>query len=466
MATVIDTLLQQLGTGDNIHDYQHAARIFTDSNMRRSPKYAFLFYVKFNRNQAGNQPQYSRLKSSDVADIGALAKSVNLPKFTIENKVLNAYNRVDIAQTKLKYDPVTIKFHDDSAGLVREFWYDYYSYYYRDTDHTDMVYNSEHKYVQRQRDGWGYGLKPDLFVPGDIANPAKLHYLDSISIYSMSQKQYHEYVLVNPTITTFQHGEHNMSETSGLMEHTMTVQFETVRYRKGNVTNETMAEMLLHYDKSPSPLSPAGGGTRTIFGTGGAFDALSSVTTDLASGNFLAAFITAARVKNTFKGANIGDIAKAEGQELLNTSIRTGQNPLSAINIPSASDAAALFGATLSTLGGVAAASAVIGGVQATQSLVGNQLNSNTQNTASVTNGATPRDEAVTSTNNTAQSNGEAVSTPLVSLPSTTIAGFPELNTDNATSGTTFVIPASADPLASINNADEAIPTGTQGTPV
>jgi hypothetical protein len=62
-------------------------------------------------------------------ETGLMAKTVNLPKFTIQNKTYNAYNRKTLQQERVNYDPVNITFHDDSADVVRKFWYDYFTFY-------------------------------------------------------------------------------------------------------------------------------------------------------------------------------------------------------------------------------------------------------------------------------------------------------------------------------------------------
>ena len=468
MASVLDEFLRELATGDTIHDYQHAARIYVDGVLRRSPKYAFLFYVKFTINQGNDTPKSLQLKTSDVADIGALAKSANLPRFTMDTKVYNAYNRPNIVQSKIKYDPVTIKFHDDSSSLVREFWYDYLSYFYRDTDYTDPIYDSEHKYVPRQRENWGYTLKPDAANPGNGYNkPAKTNLLQSISIYSMSQKQFHEYQLINPVITQFQHGEHNMAEGSGTLEHAMTVQYETLHYRKGPINSETMSEFLLHYDKTPSPLSPAGGGTRSLLGPGGLFNSLNSISADLAAGNFLAAAITAARTKQNFQGTTLGAVAQAEGSDLINTAIRSGQNPFSSISVPSVSDAAALAGLVGLATGAIGTTNQnTSGGAPATSALVGSTPAVGVSNTVSVAGASSIRDSSANIPTTLASSNGVTVSAPINPILGTQISGFPTLTSTVAGTSSQFVVPAAGDPIASLNNAGEVVSGASQGTPV
>lgn len=65
-----------------------------------------------------------------------MAKRVDLPKFTMATKVLNSYNRKNVVQTNLNYDPINITFHDDAADLITTFWNDYYTFYYRDSDYS------------------------------------------------------------------------------------------------------------------------------------------------------------------------------------------------------------------------------------------------------------------------------------------------------------------------------------------
>ena len=52
-------------------------------------------------------------------------------------ETLNQYNRKRLAQTKIEYNPVQIEFHDDGGDLVRNMWYNYFKYYYKDPSNND-----------------------------------------------------------------------------------------------------------------------------------------------------------------------------------------------------------------------------------------------------------------------------------------------------------------------------------------
>jgi hypothetical protein len=255
-------------------DYRHAARIFVDGNFRLSPKYGFLFYVEFDFN-----PLITNISNSAAQEMGMIVKSASLPKFTIDTKVHNAYNRKNIVQNKIQYDPVTIVFHDDQADNVRSFWYDYYSYFYRDPDYADATYNAAHKYQSRPSFDWGYSPRPAVgYNNSNSTQPYQ--YIQSIRIYSLYQKNFSQYQLINPIITSFKHGDHVNGENN-LLTHEMSVQFETVKYLTGYVTDDTVGGYIdLLYDRAPSPLSDQ---TNLVpDGMGGSMQATTALT-DLAN---------------------------------------------------------------------------------------------------------------------------------------------------------------------------------------
>jgi hypothetical protein len=188
-----------------------------------------------------------------------IVKSVSLPKYTIDVKAHNAYNRKNYVQNNIKYDPVTITFHDDQADNVKQFWYDYYSFYYRDPDYADATYQATHKYDRRASFDWGYTPRPTVGY-NTYATNQPYQYIQAIRIYSLYQGNFSEYELINPIITNFKHGDLANGENNTL-QNEMTVQFETVKYLEGYVTTNTAGGFIdLHYDTTPSP-NPASEGS-------------------------------------------------------------------------------------------------------------------------------------------------------------------------------------------------------------
>ena len=372
----INSFLNVLGGSSGpIHDYAHADRIFHAGNYFRHPKYQFLFYVRINLSD-------SLTNYNEQREIGALCKTVSLPKFTMQVKNLNAYNRVNLVQTKLTYDPVTFKFHDDAADIIRRFWYDYYSFYYRDSDYQDATYQAPHKYNLRATDQWGYTPRTD-YETGDS------QLIRSIQIFFF-QKNFSSVTLHKPMITSFQHGEHDMAQGTGLLEHTMSVQYETVTYESGSVIDGNFGgDMLVLYDNNPSSLAPitpdGAAGTDYTMVNGQMVPATAQNTQYRGGGTVVEgqgvspygmgmSAMTMGQVNAAAGGPNI----PSNNQRLLNagigiasgvvSSIMRGRNPRSKINAPYIGDllqqaggfAGGQIGAELKAAGGLVKAGSAI----------------------------------------------------------------------------------------------------------
>lgn len=353
MASFPNQFLTQLSTGDEIKDYTHASKTFVDSLYRLGPKSTALFHVFIDVN-----PAIAKIDPIRQIEAGLLAKTVTLPKFSIQNKTLNAYNRKNIVQERINYDPITLTFHDDSANVVRNLWYDYYQFYYRDADYQEPLYQAGHKYQQRRSQDWGYSPMSDT-------GPS--NYLNSIRIYSLHQKQFSSYVLIRPTITSFAHGQHTQGDYS-LLEHQMTVNYEAVQYEYGTVSNGTVKGFnVVHYDNSPSPLSTMGGGTTSIIGPGGLVENASDIVQNLQDGNYGAALLGSLRSYNNFKNADIKQVASAELKQL-GMSILRGQNTQSTLFVPTASSIQEGLAKAVQSIPGVAGASRTTHGNMNSQS--------------------------------------------------------------------------------------------------
>jgi hypothetical protein len=306
------SILQSIAPNQNVRDYQHAARTFIDGLYRLSPKLNNLFHVFIDVNQ-----QIANIDQTSQIETGMMAKQVQLPKFTVATKTHNAYNRKTIQQEKVTYDPVTITFHDDSADVVRKFWYNYYSYYYRDSDYQIENFKDDSKYKQRQQQNWGYSPKTDL--AGNIP------FITNIRIYSLHQKRFSSYTLIRPMISIFQHGQHSVGEYEPL-EHTMTVNYESVLYETGPVSNGTVLGFSeIHYDQTSSPLRNLG----SLIGAGG------SILNSIENGDLGSTVQNVINATNILNGTNT-QIKQTPGLDLskIGESIMKGRNPLSSIFVP------------------------------------------------------------------------------------------------------------------------------------
>ena len=215
-----------------MYDYAHAAKIFRTNSFARAPKYKTLFFVRFILNEENTELSY-------------VVKSAELPKFEVDVQEANQYNKKVIIQRQIKYTPVTIKFHDDNTGTLRDFWQKYYSYYFSDGNHDDGAYRGSDIYQDSRSDSnWGFS--------GQNQTP----YINSIEIYSMHNKKAQKVILESPIISNFVHDTHDQTDVSGLMEASMTVHYNGVKYEY-NMSADGIPGFTdgSAYDNRPSPLA-------------------------------------------------------------------------------------------------------------------------------------------------------------------------------------------------------------------
>ena len=273
-------------------DWRHAERLYLDGNFRLAPRSKFLYYVVFDIDPLAMQSP--TFKGKHIGETEMLIKTADLPKYTIDTVTKNQYNRKKVVQKQINYDPITLTMHDDTEGVTNAMWALYYGYYYRDRNMPQKTY-SPNPYLG---DMYRHGFDNEVSVP----------FFRSISIYTLSQRRFLGYTLVNPIITAWQHGQVSQSDGTP-MENTMTVAYENVIYTGGAVKKGTPKGFAtLHYDNLPSPLSMAGGGTATLTGQGGVLSGLESVFGNVADGTafnsplgFLSTAVTAVNTMKNLK---------------------------------------------------------------------------------------------------------------------------------------------------------------------
>lgn len=357
-------ILQGFFGNETLRDYTHASRVFTTNNYELKPRFKFQFHVSFTLNT--DQIPYLKNVFPDTKVLSLLVKTVDLPKYNIDVESLNQYNRKRLVQTKINYQPVNITFHDDAGDNARRLWYYYFSYYYKDPTQqylSSPVTNGPSALSNNAVKGFGYNAR-DIYdkemqvkdwgyvgeswsdggtTVNSINNSGKPPFFRDIRIYGIDRngggagKNFAEYILINPLITSWNHDTYNYSEGSGTMQHTMTVAYETVKYYDGavgrsrpDVNVQGFADPA-HYDTRPSPIAKPGA-TTSVFGQGGLLDAGAGILGDLQSGTLaglIGAAQTAGRTYNTFKGKNLASIAKSEsvaiGTKVINQGIASQQ---------------------------------------------------------------------------------------------------------------------------------------------
>ncbi len=323
---------------DYLRDYTHASKTFRTNGYQNAPKFKFLFHVYFDVNSAA----YS---VPTTANFGLVVKNVRLPSYTFDTTAMNQYNRKRIIQTKIKYDPIEISFHDDNGDMIRKLWYAYYTYYYKDATHLQAqgvgpgqiapapIYNERTQYQPSiaGNEDWGYSGEPSASVGGN----KKIPFFKNITIFGFNRHNFSAYTLINPVITHFGHDSYSYAEGNGTMENKMTVDYETVKYYEGALAGQTPDNIVsgfgnvANYDTTKSPISMPGS-QNNILGQGGLLAGATGVLSDLQNGTI--SLNTIKTLGTTIKTASSMNLKQAVTGEL--TSLATTQLVSAASNVP------------------------------------------------------------------------------------------------------------------------------------
>jgi len=340
---------------DGLKDYAHAAKTFESNGYELAPRTKFLFHVYFTINLINVPALRQVFGNEDVATIGLLVKNIQLPNYTISVDTLNQYNRKRNVQTKIDYNPVTCEFHDDGGDLIRNMWYNYFSYYYKDpsqkydgvTNQNGIMgalmgtpqgfnYNARDIYDQsRVVNDWGYigesyGDGYSFPPGGALSNAGKPPFFRDIRIFGLNQHRFAEYVLINPMITEWQHDTYDYSQDNGIMSHRMTMKYETVKYFSGAIgasRPDTFVEGFAdpaYYDTVRSALARPGS-TATVLGQGGLLDTGIGIVEDLQSGGMaglIGAVQKAGTAYYTWKDKNIRSVVNEEVNQAVRNTVR------------------------------------------------------------------------------------------------------------------------------------------------
>jgi len=239
-----------------VRDYWHASNVFRSNGYQNTPRLKFLYHVYFTINIAEIPPLAAIYSNNRSATVGLLIKNIQLPRYEVETETLNQYNRKRIIQKKINYQPVELEFHDDGGDLIRQLWYNYFSYYYKDpsqkydsipnTNGTNgqsqsqsnaFSYNNRDIYSDiRTVNDWGFSGESYSDGTGSgTSSSGKPPFFRDIKIYGFDQHNFAEYVLINPLIKSWTHDTYDYSEDGGVMNNRVMIEYETVKYYSGTV---------------------------------------------------------------------------------------------------------------------------------------------------------------------------------------------------------------------------------------
>ena len=340
-----------IGSRTFLRDYTHASKTFRSNGYQYAPKLKFLFHVYFDINTSAYAQNVS------VANFGLLVKSVSLPSFTFATHELNQYNRKRIVQTKIKYEPISIKFHDDNGtadgttagGIIHQLWKAYYTYYYKDGTKPNVIlsgargaartaengqpagaanYNQRTTYTPSitGNDDWGY-------IGETTSSAVKQPFFNNITIFGFNQHNYTAYTLINPLLTKMGQDTYSYSEGNGTMEMSMDVNYETVVYNEGAMDGNSPGNIVTGfgdnatYDRTLSPIAQLGSNSN-VMGKGGLIDSAGGFVSALKEGRLLDAAKAATGIYNNAKNGQLQKNIILEAQGAITAAIRGAANPL------------------------------------------------------------------------------------------------------------------------------------------
>lgn len=229
---------------ENLRDAQHAHNLYTQQRLNFSPKVKYLYHCFFElTDEARSKSPISVLQNNLI---NVLVKSANLPGFSAQIETKQQYNRKKHIQTRIDYDPVTFRFHDDNAGSTMSLLKEYYNYYFSDGKKAPgQDFDPRDKFS---------GAPP---APYGLDNQFEKPFFKQIKLFQLSRQEWNSYTLINPIVQKWEHSDLDNADGAGITENAMTVLYESVLYDNGSVSingdPDGFAAQETGYDYTPSP---------------------------------------------------------------------------------------------------------------------------------------------------------------------------------------------------------------------
>lgn len=274
-------------------DYAHADALYVRNNMRLSPKTKFLYHVVIDVNQSAIASLGNTVQSLlNKREFNLLVETVDLPRFNVDIDEKNQYNRKKLVQTRIRYEPVQMIFHDDMAGLTTLLWEAYFRYYYQDPNYAtkntrgqpnttvpQAYYHSMYK--GEDANNYRYGM--------DNNRSNSTPFFNSISVYQLysnnARPEHTAFTLINPMIANMSHDTMSQTENN-FTKNTMRLNYEAVIYGRGRTAIDEPAGFAdpAHYDLSVGIFGNNPNSVGDLFTVGGLVNGISSVWNDVRNG--------------------------------------------------------------------------------------------------------------------------------------------------------------------------------------
>lgn len=245
----------------NVHlrDSRHAAEAYGYNKAALStgtPRFKFQYFVRINFNRDLDTFVRAFLNREDQELITVAVKQVTMPSMQIASETLNQYNKKRISQTSIDFSPISITMHDTVDGKTLRFWEMYYEYYFKDgnafeKNDLDGRGSTDRGFFETLFNGPGGDGAPginkqeyandiiaDKFNDNQGYNLARVgnskYLIDSIDIFQVHGGHFSRTAIVNPRITSFDHGTLDYEDTTGLVELKFDFAYESVVYANIN----------------------------------------------------------------------------------------------------------------------------------------------------------------------------------------------------------------------------------------
>jgi hypothetical protein len=274
-------------------DYAHADALYVRNNMRLSPKTKFLYHVVIDVNPRALASLGSTVQNLlNKREFNLLVETVDLPRFSVDVDEKNQYNRKKLVQTRIRYEPVQMIFHDDMAGLTTLLWESYFRYYYQDPNYAtknsrgqpntavpQAYYNNTYRGEEANKFKYGLDNNRSNSVP----------FFNSISVYQLysnnARPEHTAFTLINPLITNMSHDTMSQAENT-FTKNTIRFNYEAVLYGRGRTAVDEPAGFAdpAHYDLSIGTFSNNPNNISDLFTIGGLINGISTVWNDVRNG--------------------------------------------------------------------------------------------------------------------------------------------------------------------------------------
>lgn len=188
-----------------------------------NPLLGHQYFVRINYNGALKEFVESYFSETKFEQTFPLVKSVTMPSIGVETEAMNEYNRKRLSQSKLKFDPVDMVFHDTVSGSTLKIWQMYYQHYFADGRFNTKSAQSREAPLNPETinfEDFGY----------DLSQVEDFKYLfKSIEIFQISGGNFNKVTLYNPRIVDFKHDTMAYS-SSDLVEISYTFEYEWAEY--------------------------------------------------------------------------------------------------------------------------------------------------------------------------------------------------------------------------------------------